>query len=149
MRAAMLAVVLGVLSSAASRADELIANGGMEPPFGDGMPHGWQKNCWGKNTVTFSPGEPHRGTSSLKVACTAFETGAVQFLCPRKVVGGRHYRISLWMRAQGGVGSVGVRTPYTLVGPRLSLQRPQYTRTAPRCKPLHSGGTPGRTVQAY
>ena len=118
MCAAVLAVAL-YLAAAPSVGGELITNGGMDPPFGDGMPRGWQKNCWGKNTVAFSPGEPHQGTSSLKVACTAFETGAVQFLCPLKVVGGRHCRISLWMRAQGGVGSVGVGLrerpePYTM-----------------------------------
>ena len=70
----------------------------MEAPFTGGIARGWQNNCWGTNTVTFSPGEPRAGKTSQKVACTSFTNGAVQFLYPLAVAAGKQYKVSLWMR---------------------------------------------------
>ncbi|MFC1806118.1 hypothetical protein ACFL09_03970 [Planctomycetota bacterium] len=76
MRAALLTLAMA-LSAAAG---ELVPDGAMEPPFANGLPRGWAANCWGRNAVSFSQGAPHGGKASLQVTCTAFESGAAQFL---------------------------------------------------------------------
>jgi hypothetical protein len=98
---------------------ELAPRGNMEGAFRDGLPAGWWNNCWGKNEAVFSRGAPRSGEAALKIECRSFETGAVQFLYPLEVQRGKHYTISLWMKADGAVGTVGVGlrhrpSPYTM-----------------------------------
>jgi len=119
MRKCTVPILIGLLSfSAPLYADELVDNGAMEIPFREGIARGWHKNCYGKNTAVFSPGKPHSGKTSQKVECTSFESGAVQFFCPMKLTAGKHYKVSLWLRAEEGVGTVGISIrqgphPYT------------------------------------
>ena len=113
------ALMLTLCATAAALAGELVANGGMEPPFAGGLAHGWVNNCWGRNAVAVSQDAPHSGKASQKIVCEAFESGAVQFYRPVNVKAGQLYKVSLWMRAEGGVGTVGVGlrhcpTPYTM-----------------------------------
>ena len=113
------ALMLTLCATAAALAGELIGNGGMEPPFAGGLAHGWVNNCWGRNTVAVSQDAPHSGKASQKIVCKAFESGAVQFYRPLNVKAGQLYNVSLWMRAEGGVGTVGVGlrhcpAPYTM-----------------------------------
>jgi hypothetical protein len=116
------------------QAGELLENGRFEGESA-GLAKGWVNNCWGKNTVVFSPGEPHDGKTSQKVVCQEYQTGAVQFFAPLKLTAGKHYRVSVWMRAEGGVSNVGVGLrhgpePYTMHLSRhfeLSDQWEQYS----------------------
>ena len=111
--------ILLLVLSATPSGDELIPNGAMEGPFAGGIARGWHNNGWGKNTVTLSPGEPRSGKASQKMACSSYANGAVQLFHPLPVAAGKRYKLSLWMRAEGGVGSVGVGlrhvpSPYTM-----------------------------------
>jgi hypothetical protein len=116
---AAIALIFMLSCAADARAGELIGNGTLEGPFAQGIAHGWQNNCWGENSVTFSPGVPHAGKSSQQIACRSFQSGALQFLYPLRVLAGKHYKVSLWLRAEGPVGmvNVGLRKqphPYTM-----------------------------------
>ena len=107
------------VAATAASAASLVPNGAMEPPFHGGLAHGWVRNCYGRNTVATSQDAPHAGKASQKIACAAFESGAVQFYYPLKVKAGTLYTVSLWMRATGGIGTVGVGlrhcpAPYTM-----------------------------------
>ncbi|NOZ22466.1 MAG: hypothetical protein GXP25_15400, partial [Planctomycetes bacterium] len=109
MRTAIACMLICCVSCfALAEEKELIQNGGMEGPYANGMPKGWQKNCYGINQTTFSEetGNVHGGRSALKVQCVSFDGGAVQFLSPLTVKGGKHYRCSFWLRAEGGVQMV-------------------------------------------
>jgi hypothetical protein len=113
------ALTLVAIVTATAYAGELIDNGGMEEPLVNGLAHGWQNNSWGKNSATFSAGPPHTGKSSQQVACHSFQSGAVQLFYPLRIAAGKHYKVSLWLRAEGPVGivNVGLRRhpePYTL-----------------------------------
>ncbi|MEW6355566.1 MAG: endo-1,4-beta-xylanase [Planctomycetota bacterium] len=122
--AAVCALLVCVSAIVLAQEKELIENGGLEGLFSNGMPKGWQKNCYGINETVFSEetGNVHGGKSALKVQCTSFDGGAVQFLSPLSVRKGRFYRCSFWLRAEGGVERVAALLrrgppPYTrLVG---------------------------------
>jgi hypothetical protein len=104
-------LTLVAIVAATAYAGELIDNGVMEEPLVNGLAHGWQNNSWGENSATFSAGPPHTGKSSQQVACHSFRNGAVQFfypLRPLRIATGRHYKVSLWLRAEGPVGIVNV-----------------------------------------
>ena len=102
----ILCVSFFLVSAKTLHAGNLVHNGGCDGPFHDGIASGWVKNCYGINDVTFSRSEPHAGAASQKVTCARFESGAVQFYLPVKLEAGKYYRVTAWMRADGGVGSV-------------------------------------------
>jgi hypothetical protein len=115
----LFAMILAFLVAAAACAGELVQQGGMEGPFSDGLAGGWRNNCWGKNSVAFSPGSPRSGKCSQQVACRKYDSGAVQFYYPLRVAAGKRYRVSFWMRTEGVVGMVGaglrqISEPYTM-----------------------------------
>ncbi len=100
--------VLTMLCPGVVQSGEIVTNGSMEGPFHQGIAQGWVNNCWGRNTVAFSSGPPHTGKFSQQVTCTSFDSGAVQFYYPLTVRKNKSYKIALWARAEGAVGSVSL-----------------------------------------
>ncbi len=123
-----------LLVTATACAGELIGNGGMEKPFVKGVAQGWRNGSYGKNVRTFSSGKPHSGKSSQQIACRSFEGGGIQFIYPLRVTAGKHYKVSLWLRAEGVVGMVNVGL---------------YHVPAPYTRHLYTSFEPGESWQQY
>ena len=119
--------------TAAAPADEMLANGGMERPYAGGLPQGWTANVYGSNAVAFAEAaDAHGGGSALRVACTAFADGGVQFHSARLAVEkGRPYTLVLWLKGDVRVPvTVCLRqcgAPYTPYLKRVVRVRPAWT----------------------
>jgi hypothetical protein len=118
-----LLVVLVFFSLTTARAadTELLAHGGMEGPFADGLSQGWAKNCYGSNTVAFAEEshDIHGGKSAQRVTCSAFVIGGVQFHSSGVAVEkGKPYTLRFWMKGD-------VNVPVTVV---IRKRGEPYTR---------------------
>ena len=104
MIVALLLVLLAV-SPAAANAENLLENSGFESSFSDsGVPAGWLDNSsWADLDVTYAreTENPHSGAACLRLTCTRFADGAVQFIQKPRIAirKGKTYRVSAWLRA--------------------------------------------------
>ena len=79
----------------------MLGNGGMERPYAGGIANGWTRNCYGSNAVTFAEetNGVHGGASALRVTCSDFASGAVQFHSRGLAVEqGKPYTLTLWLK---------------------------------------------------
>jgi hypothetical protein len=79
----------------------MLANGGMERPYANGLARRWTANCYGSNRVAFAEETAgvHGGASTLRVMCEAFASGGVQFHSSGvSVEKGKPYTLSAWLR---------------------------------------------------
>ena len=108
MIVALLLVLLAV-SPAAANAENLLENSGFESSFSDsGVPAGWLDNSsWADLDVTYAreTENPHSGAACLRLTCTRFADGAVQFIQKPKlsIAKGSVYRVAAWMRSDTNV----------------------------------------------
>ncbi len=98
----------------------LLQNGGFEPPDEGGLAQYWRNNTWGDCETRFSLDEtdPHSGSTCQRIECLRRDNGASQFYQPLALQAGEFYTVRLWIRAEGDVPSVGaslrlIPAPYT------------------------------------
>lgn len=109
---------------------EMLANGGMERPYANGLAHGWTANCYGSNRVAFAEETAgvHGGASALRVTCEAFASGGVQFHSSGvSVEKGKPYTLTLWLKGD-------VRSPVTVCIRKRGEPYTQYVKRAVRVK---------------
>ena len=99
---------------------EMLANGGMEAPFVNGIARSWSPNCYGSNEVVFTEEsvDVHSGRSAQRVTCRQFASGGVQFHSGDIAIQkGQPYTLRLWLKGDVAVPIyVGIRkhgAPYT------------------------------------
>ena len=111
-RSTLIAVVwlCGVVGfSSALAQEEMLTNGGFEPPFKNGIAHGLRDNSYGKFVVRYSEEtrNVHSGKSCQKVEVLSFASGGgVQFCQNVDMHAGKTYTLSVWMRSEGLAGPV-------------------------------------------
>jgi len=109
-----------MLANMRTNFERLDSLGKMEGPFRKGLSLGWESNCYGINSYTFSAdsSDVHSGKYAQRISCSKFESGGVQIREKGlSVVQGEYYTLYLWMK--GSVETrvlVGLRenqAPYT------------------------------------
>ncbi|MFH0964341.1 MAG: carbohydrate binding domain-containing protein [Planctomycetota bacterium] len=112
MRGFNLAAAILFFSSALSlpaRGQDMLKNGGFEPPFSSGIAHDWGDNSYGGFVVRYTEEtrNVHSGKSCQKVEALSFTPGSgVQFLQNVDMRAGKTYTLSAWMRGEGLAGPV-------------------------------------------
>jgi hypothetical protein len=100
---------VGVLAAVVPGA--AVRNGGMEPPYVDGIALPWLNNSWGDASVSFSRDEGHTGSAAQHLHCESVTEGAAQIRQVGIAVhAGQVYTLTVWLR--GSVNApvfVGVR----------------------------------------